>query len=382
MKVRELVAKHEIRYDAKQLVVDDRTADAVFEAGIDLLADIGLYHMETQRTVRYDRDELRTLARESKAKPANVTLGRGSDTMTLRHRTGRDASPPTNYAGAPTVADEAWFVEYVQSFAQEPSVAGIGIPPGLAKLGDLEPKAGTLSEVAVGLWEQNALREALRRAGRPDMNLGLLGTVSTVGGTLAMMGPALREAWNTQIGIHILPEQKLDWSRLLLAQYCQDRGIEPWQSAMSCIGLCRDGADTVAEWWRTRSTDELRARVDHEPFPSHLDGTGRRASHWPSGAASRRASVTGLAVGSISGDVKTWRAGLLWRRRRPPFRPSVLLRLDLRHTGLEAPDDEMMKAATRLSPEEANARQRSWSAWTRFSRPSATDLPGVYDSGP
>ena len=58
MKVRELVSKYEIKYDPERLVVDDATADAVFQAGVELLADIGLYHMGTQRVIQYSREEI------------------------------------------------------------------------------------------------------------------------------------------------------------------------------------------------------------------------------------------------------------------------------------------------------------------------------------
>ena len=364
MKIRDLVRDYEIRYDPTQLIVDDRTADAVFEAGLDLLAAVGLYHMETRRVIRYERDELVEVARESRETPANVTLGRGRDTMTLRHRRGSDAWAPTNYAGAPTVADEAWFVEYVQSFVQEPSVAGIGIPPGLARLGNIEPKAGTLSEVTVGLWEQAALKEALRRAGRPDLNLGLLGTVSTFGATLAMMGPDLREAWNTQIGIHILPEQKLDWSRLLLTQYCQNRSIEPWQSAMSCIGgLCRDAADTaVGMVANALGQMSYAGGATMSYFPSHLDGSwATRDSHWAFSAAARASERhLGLAVGSsISGIVPSWRTPLSLLQSAAivaVYVPSGLAYSWISgHTGLEARlINEMMEAVTRKSAGQAN----------------------------
>jgi hypothetical protein len=52
-KVRELVEEYGIEYDAEQLVVDDAMADAVFEAGVELLAEIGLYQMNTQRVIQY-----------------------------------------------------------------------------------------------------------------------------------------------------------------------------------------------------------------------------------------------------------------------------------------------------------------------------------------
>jgi methylamine--corrinoid protein Co-methyltransferase len=364
MKVRELVAKYEIKYDPEQLVVDDATADAVFQAGVELLAETGLYHMATQRVVEYSREEIEELARETLEKSGEVTLGRKEDEMTLRYRTSEDSWSPTLYAGAPAVVEQEWFVPYIQCFAQEECVEGIGIAPGVAVLGDIEPKAGTLSEVYVAAWEQNALREGLQRAGRPNMNLGLLCTASTVGGTMAMMGGGLREPYNTQIGIHILPEQKIDWSRLLLAQFCEQRGIEPWQSSMSCIGgLCRDAADTAVSMVANALGQLSYAHgVTMSYFPSHLDGTwATRPSHWAFSAAARATERhMKLAVGtSISGDVKTWRTPVTLWQSAAVVAVSVASGMSYAwiagHTGLEARlIDEMQKAVAGIPAEAAN----------------------------
>jgi len=364
MKVRDLVAKYEINYSPEQLVVDDATADAVFAAGVELLADVGLYHMETQRVITYTKEEIQQIAQETKQKPGAVTFGRGEDEMTLRHRTGKDTWAPTLCAGAPAVAHEGWFVPYVQSFAQEDRVVGIGVAPNLPVLGDVLPNAGTLSEVYVGTWEQRALKEALYRAGRPNMNLGLLSTVTTVGGTMAMIAEGLREPYNTQIGIQILPEQKLDWSRLLLAQFCQQRGIEPWQSSMSCIGgFCRDAAETAVGMVANALGQLSYAHgTTLSYFPTHLDGSwATRGSHWAFSAAARATERNmKLAVGtSISGDVKTWRTPVTLWQSAAVVAVYVASGLSYAwiagHTGLEARlIDEMMRACVGLSPDEAN----------------------------
>ena len=57
MKLRELVAKYEIKYNPEELIVDDATADAVFQAGVELLADVGLYHIETERVIKYTKED-------------------------------------------------------------------------------------------------------------------------------------------------------------------------------------------------------------------------------------------------------------------------------------------------------------------------------------
>lgn len=363
-KVRELVAEYEITYDPERLVVDDRTADAVFRAAIDLLADIGLYHMGTERVVKYTRAEIEQIAAESRANRACVTLGKHPERMTLRYRTGTDTWAPTNYAGPAGVADQEWFIPYVQSMAQEECVKGIGICPGLARLGAIDPKAGTLTEVHVALWEQEALREALKRAGRLNLNLGLLCTASTPSGTMAVMAAGYRDAFNTQIGIHIMPEQKLNWSPLLLAQYCEIKGIEPWQSSMSCIGgLCRDAAEVAVTMVANALGQMSYAHGSTMSyFPSHLDGTwATRDSHWAfSGAARASERHLGLAVGSsISGDVKVWRTPVTLWQSAAVVATYVASGMSYAwiagHTGLEARlIDRMMRACTGMAPEKAN----------------------------
>jgi len=363
-KVRELVAEYEIKYDPEQLVVDDRTADGIFHAAIDLLAEVGLYQMNTGRVVKYTKDELEQIANESRENPGCVTLGKAPDKMTLRHRKSTDSWAPTNYAGPAGVAAKDWFIPYVQSIAQEPSVAGIGICPGLARLDNVDPKAGTLTEVYVALWEQEALREALKRAGRLHLNLGLLGTASTPSGTMAVMEAGYRDAYNTQIGIHIMPEQKLSWNPLLLAQYCEVKGIEPWQSSMSCIGgLCRDGAE-VAVTMVANALGQLSYAHGSTMsyFPSHLDGTwATRDSHWAfSGAARASERHLGLAVGtSISGIDRVWRTPVTLWQSAAVVAVYVASGMSYSwisgHTGLEARlIDQMMKACTGLSPAKSN----------------------------
>jgi len=364
-KVRELAAEYEIKYDPEQLVVDDRTADAVFHAAVRLLADIGLYHMNTGRVLKYTQQEIEQIAKESRDNPASVTFGKWPDRMTLRYRKGTDRWAPTNYAGVAGVADKEWFVPYVLSFAQEEAVKGIGICPGLARLDDIDPKAGTLSEVYVALWEQEALREALQRAGRLNMPLGLLCTASTASGTMAVMEAGYRDACNTQIGIHIMPEQKIDWSRLLLAQYCEIKGIEPWQSAMSCIGgLCRDAAETSVTMVANALGQLSYAHgCTMSLFASHLDGAwGTRDSHWAMSAALRAMERhLGVATGNggVAGIVEAWRTPLsLWQAAAmvPVYVVSGLAYAWIEgHTGLEARlIDQMMNACVGLSLEQAN----------------------------
>ncbi len=290
MKVRELVKKYEIKYNPEELVVDDETADKVFKAGVDLLAELGVFHMDTERVVKLTKEEVEDVARERRENPGKHTFGFGKDEITVEYRTGADTRPPTLYSGPWGVAKEDWFSQYVQSFVQEETVEALGICAGVGKLGDRGIKAGTLSEMWGGFWEQARIKEVLNKVGRPGMHLGLLATVSTPAGIMGMIREGVRGPLDTHIGIHIVPEQKFNWNQLVLAQFCQDRGIVPWQSSNSMIGaLCRNPEDTAV----TLVANALgQMSYGHGPlcsmWASHLDGRSATwQSQWAYSAAAR-----------------------------------------------------------------------------------------------
>jgi len=196
----------------------------------------------------------------------------------------------------------------LKAFASERKIKGLGISGGITKVGDIEPKAGTLSEIHCGLWEQEQLQRRLEDIGRPDMNLGLLCTVSTVGATMQCVGRGFRGPHNTQIGVHIIPEQKIDWSRLLLAHFCRERGVHPWQSAMSLLGgLCRNGPDTAVGMMANVLGQMSYANGPIcSLFPTHLDGTwSTRDSIWAVSAA-MRASERNIRIAIGSGTVASY----------------------------------------------------------------------------
>ncbi len=312
MKIRELVEKYDIKYNPDDLIVDDRTADAVFNAGAELLAETGLYHLNTQRVINFSKDEILEFVNERKEAPSKISMGQGNDEMTIAFRTGKETIPPVLYAGAAGVITEEEFMPFMTSMMREKRIKGMGISGGIEKVNGIEPKAGTLSEIHCGLWEQEKLEKALEEVGRPGMSLGLLCTVSTIGATIQCLDRGFRGPHNTHIGVHIIPEQKIDWDRLMLSHFCEDRGIIPWQSAMSLIGgLCRDAADAAVS---------LVANVlghmsyAHGPicslFPTGLDGSwGTRSSIWAVSAASR-ASERNIRLAIGSGVIGSWQWGL------------------------------------------------------------------------
>ncbi|MEX2752449.1 MAG: monomethylamine:corrinoid methyltransferase, partial [Candidatus Freyarchaeota archaeon] len=59
-KIREIVAEHGIKYDPNEPVMTDTSmADEVFEAGLELLLEVGLYNKDTKRIVKFTEEEIK-----------------------------------------------------------------------------------------------------------------------------------------------------------------------------------------------------------------------------------------------------------------------------------------------------------------------------------
>ena len=122
MKIRELVKKHGIKYKPEGLIVDDETADAIFHAGVELLAEVGLYQLDTHRVVQYSQEEIFGFAEERKQNPGEAVFGLGDDEMTIAFRKGSDPRPPTLYVGIAGEITEEEFVPLATSFVREKKI--------------------------------------------------------------------------------------------------------------------------------------------------------------------------------------------------------------------------------------------------------------------
>jgi len=307
-KLRALVAEHQIAYDPGVIVVDDAIADAVFQAGVQLLAGVGLYHRDTQRVISFTESEVTEIAREYRESPPQPCFGRGEDAITFRYRTYDDPRPPLLAAGPAGAIGQEWFDAYVRSFVEEPSNRALGIAGGITAVDGCVPKVDSLSEMHCAQWECEQLLRILREAGRPGMHLGLLCTASSPAASMACMRPGLRDPSNTQIGVHVIPEQKIDWSRLILAKFCEDWGITPWTSCVSVMGgLCRHGPDVAVGL-----VANLLAQLAYghgrmaSLFTNRMDGTwGDLELEWAFSAAARASErnicvpIAGTCIGAI-----------------------------------------------------------------------------------
>ena len=82
--IKNLLKKYDIRYDKSVFVPsDDDLADRVFQAGLVLAAEAGMFCQSTSRRIVWTRSELEEGLRFC---PSEVTLGFGNDAVTARAR--------------------------------------------------------------------------------------------------------------------------------------------------------------------------------------------------------------------------------------------------------------------------------------------------------
>lgn len=168
MNTKRLAREANLKFDPQILVnQDDGAADRLFQAGRQLLLETGLYCTSSRRVIRFSEREL---DEHLKRLPGQVTVGRGKELHTVRHRGVEDPVFPTIFGGPFNCdTDEATFVKFNEAYAREPLIDILFFPGYLKELDGILIRPGSgLSTRAAILYGRYA-REAVMRAGRPDM---------------------------------------------------------------------------------------------------------------------------------------------------------------------------------------------------------------------
>lgn len=186
-RTKRLVQEYEITYDPSIVCPsDDAMADRVFEAGVQLLVDVGAYHLDTGRVISFTRGEIIEALRQA---PSTLFLGEGRDMVIATHRGVEDPNPPLNLTGpAGQACSEDIYLKNLISYAQEPYVHAIESGATLTYNGQ-DIVAGTLMEVKAVQRDSATAREAVRRVGKPGMHIGDCATGMTAIGKMAASDP-------------------------------------------------------------------------------------------------------------------------------------------------------------------------------------------------
>jgi len=164
-----LKAKYGIKMDKKVIVPEDpKLVDALFNAGLDMLEQCGIYCIDTGRVIKYTRAEI---LEGINAAPKRVQIGTGVDSVVMRPRT-YDSKQLPIVQGGPTGApcSEEHFIAIHQSYAQEGLVDTI-VNGVHQKINGKDPVPNSPYEIAAVRAECIGIRTATMRAGRPGMGL-------------------------------------------------------------------------------------------------------------------------------------------------------------------------------------------------------------------
>ncbi|MBW1803552.1 MAG: monomethylamine:corrinoid methyltransferase [Deltaproteobacteria bacterium] len=242
-RLRELYGDFNIPYDPDKVIPDEKIADAVFEAAVQLLIDVGLYNKDSQRVIQFSRDEILEIA---KTRCHEITLGKGHDAVLVRERKPDSDFPPvivTGPIGGP-FTEECYLPCHI-SYAREPTCQGL-LGGVLMSYQGVQNMAGRPNELIVTRAEGHLINQAAVAAGKPNLYLG----VFPPGG---IAPEAIFCQWSAegiapergQIAIQLMPELKLNWSKLNLALFCRYHGIHPWTDIVSVIGaFCRNPVES------------------------------------------------------------------------------------------------------------------------------------------
>jgi len=212
-KTLDLQKKYEIRYHPESVIsTDDGLSDRLYQAGVELFLELGVFCMDTQRVIRFTEEELKWALNHV---PQEVRYGREKETVSVFPRKVEDRRDPVCFFSAVgTPVTEELFLPIAQSYAQEP-LADTFSGPLITSYQGIPVTSGSPIEVEAAIWNTKMLREAANRAGRPT--IGIHNFQSTGEKTDATIASA-QERFGAYPGdgllVAAIAEMKVDFERL------------------------------------------------------------------------------------------------------------------------------------------------------------------------
>lgn len=220
---RRLCEKYDIVYDLNTPVpADDDLADRVYHAGIDFFCDVGVYCRDTQRVIKFTREEVLEAVAQS---PGQCIMGEGKERSVFTGRKPDSDTKPWFHVGTGIVnSDERIMFNLVRGYAEIKQANSISVP-AMETIAGYPVTSGTPSEIAGAIRGIKIARDALRHAGRPGLPIGnCISTAGTSMATIAASAPqfGLRPSDGWLVGA--LAEMKIDMGTLCKATYLMNWG--------------------------------------------------------------------------------------------------------------------------------------------------------------
>ncbi len=159
--------KYNLKFDKKVIIpTDEDLLERLYRAGLEMLVTCGTFCADMGRVIKYSEEEVLEAVAGA---PTQLVIGEGRDARIMAPRYGNDPRPPL-CQGGPTGApvSENIFMETHEAFAREPLVDCI-VDGVFGSIYGHPLAMDTPWDVAAAKAEALALREAVRRVGRPGM---------------------------------------------------------------------------------------------------------------------------------------------------------------------------------------------------------------------
>jgi methylamine--corrinoid protein Co-methyltransferase len=269
-KLKAVIKKYDIRIDRTTLVPsNDQMADDIFQAGLELCAEVGCYCKDTNRVIRFTTEEILEALREA---PSQPFFGEGYDRKAMLARKPESSDSPYCYVGAggSVVTSEDVYVRLVEGYGRNPLTDSITCPT-LTKINGMEVVAGSPLELLACIRSVELGRAALRRAQRPGLPImNSIATGVTATGKIAGSAFGLRDTDCWVVGF--TSPLKIQFGRMNEVAYIVARGAQLVGEAGEPIGGFAGGPEgnaVISVVYHILSILVLRASV-HLTFPMDI----------------------------------------------------------------------------------------------------------------
>ncbi len=229
----DLAKKYGIAYpdDDRWFSEDDDLAERAFRAGVEFLAENGVYCISTGRVLRFSEKEILEAIAEA---PDYVLMGEGRDQRCFSQKKIEGREPLNFCPGHHAPFDEEIGPMVVKNFAQIPRtdfIEGFNFPRV-----DGREIFGLPMEVYATKRQLSWMREGVRKAGRPGLSIVYYPITTRAAVLISTMDPDYGLRRTDGILLSVLPDLKMETDLLGTAIAGQDYGLYSISGSFSMMG--------------------------------------------------------------------------------------------------------------------------------------------------
>jgi hypothetical protein len=222
-KMQELKKRHNLETNApeKFYEVDNSYADAIFEAAVSFLSEMGIYCVSRNRVLKVTEDEVREAVREV---PGEISVGSGRDRRILKTRAIEDTSCPNILAGG----HSAWSEDLIPLPIIVREMVRIPRVDALECFNFVKIDGREVNNPAIAAYAARRaierVREGIVKAGRPGLAIAYYPILTDTATLIAPIGQE-RGIRNTDgLLLSVLPDLKVEMSMIAATTIYEEIG--------------------------------------------------------------------------------------------------------------------------------------------------------------